>query len=108
MLDENTEPRCSLSRKKNVKHVFDVIHKVSSSRSSLNLNSVEQLHQYIQSSCNSSAESQPANADSPPINVVEDSTVEKHFMCQSDEERDSWLRALRHARYHFCREFTLD
>lgn len=32
VLDENTEPRCSLNRKKNVNHVFDVIYKRTSRR----------------------------------------------------------------------------
>lgn len=46
VLDENTEPRCSLNRKKNVNHVFDVIYK-RTSRAPLDLNSIERLEAYV-------------------------------------------------------------
>lgn len=58
---------------------------------------MEQLHQYIQSSCYSSSDPQPCQVDSLP-SIDDEVTIEKHFMCQTDEERDSWLRALRHSR----------
>lgn len=79
-------------------HVFDVIHKVTETQP-LTLESVEQLRQYIQSCYSSSDSSSSHITTTPPISVSDESTVEKHFMCQSDEERDSWLRILRHARY---------
>lgn len=58
---------------------------------------MEQLHQYIQSSCYSSSDPQPCQLESHP-SIDDEDTIEKHFMCQTDEERDSWLRALRHSR----------
>lgn len=96
VLDENTEPRCSLNRKKNVHHVFDVIYKTTS-KTQLDLSSIEQLESYVKSASSSTA---PLPSTHPVDDYQTDSekTVEKHFMCQSDEERDSWLRAIRQAR----------
>lgn len=102
VLDENTEPRCSLSRKKNVNHVFDVINKITNVETSMSINSVEELESYLRRSCsltNTQAALSTVLEENPPAVVTSDGdTVEKHFMCESDEERDSWLRALRCAR----------
>ena len=54
VLDENTEPRCSLNRKKNVHHVFDVIYKTTS-KTQLDLSSIEQLESYVKSASSSTA-----------------------------------------------------
>ena len=112
VLDENTEPRCSLNRKKNVNHVFDVIYK-RTSRAPLDLNSIERLEAYVKAVASStasstsqaiaqSATSQAIAQTAPAAAEVEaagpETVIEKHFMCQSDEERDSWLRAIRQAR----------
>ena len=130
VLDENTEPRCSLNRKKNVNHVFDVIYK-RTSRAPLDLNSIERLEAYVKAVASSTASSTPqaitqsstsqAIAQSSTSQAIAQSAtsqaiaqtapaaaeveaagpetvIEKHFMCQSDEERDSWLRAIRQAR----------
>ncbi|KAK8817029.1 hypothetical protein WA556_002927, partial [Blastocystis sp. ATCC 50177/Nand II] len=56
ILDENTEPRCSLNRKKNVNHVFDVIYK-RTSRAPLDLNSIERLEAYVKAVASSTASS---------------------------------------------------
>lgn len=88
-------------------HVFDVIHKVTETQP-LTLESVEQLRQYIQSCYSSSDSSSSHLTNSPPISVSDESAIEKHFMCQSDEERDSWLRILRHARYDTITTFIVD
>ena len=56
VLDENTEPRCSLNRKKNVNHVFDVIYK-RTSRAPLDLNSIERLEAYVKAVASSTASS---------------------------------------------------
>ena len=126
VLDENTEPRYSLSRKKNLRHVFDVIHK-SSTSSSTQLGSLDQLANYIHTSCHSvysdSSSHTPKSAESseesekkeesaetpcqssPPLLTGKEVTIEKHFMCNSDEERDSWIRAIRLARYEFFEFF---
>lgn len=88
-------------------HVFDVIHKVTETQP-LTLESVEQLRQYIQS-CYSSSDSCSSHLTTTlPISVSDESAIEKHFMCQSDEERDSWLRILRHARYSYSLFFIID
>ena len=127
VLDENTEPRCSLNRKKNVNHVFDVIYK-RTSRAPLDLNSIERLEAYVKAVASSTASATPqaisqsatpqaiSQSATPqaisqtaqsaqPAPVAEEveaagpeTVIEKHFMCQSDEERDSWLRAIRQAR----------
>ena len=101
VLDENTEPRCSLSRKKNLQHVFDVISKRSTDKMPFDLDSVESLENYIRVS------SDPSSSTRTPVEIVDktknEEIIEKHFMCQSIEERDSWLRAIRRARYSYGR-----
>ena len=106
VLDENTEPRCSLNRMKNVNHVFDVIYK-RSSRAPLDLNSIERLEAYVKTVASASTstvqsvqstQSTQSTQSIQPEPPVAETVIEKHFMCQSDEERDSWLRAIRQAR----------
>ena len=83
-------------------HVFDVINKVTEIKTNLNIDSIEELESYIQRSCCSPAEPcvffTESTESSRPIVREKEMTVEKHFMCASDEERDSWLRAIRNAR----------
>lgn len=100
-LDENTEARCSLSRKRNVNHVFDVVHKVTADESNNSIQTVEELESYLQHSCNPNAQpsAEPSSESSVELSRSNSSqTIEKHFMCETDEERDSWLRAIRRAR----------
>lgn len=92
ILNENTEPRCSLSSSPSESHEFDVIYnKVQ--EAPLDLTSVDALRSYIQSTSSSAPLCNPPQP--PPAN---EKTIEKHFRCSSDEERDSWLRVLRQAR----------
>lgn len=101
-LDENTEARCSLSRKRNVNHVFDVVNKVTADESSNSIQTIEELESYLQRSCNPGVpqpSSEPSSEPSPELSRSNSAqTIEKHFMCETDEERDSWLRAIRRAR----------
>lgn len=68
----------------------------------LNIDSIEELESYVQRSCCSTDEQRALydEVNEMPRTIVQDKeeTVEKHFMCESDEERDSWLRAIRRAR----------
>ena len=100
-LDENTEARCSLSRKRNVNHVFDVVNKVTADESNNSIQTVEELESYLHHSCNPNAQpsAEPSSESSVELSRSNSSqTIEKHFMCETDEERDSWLRAIRRAR----------
>jgi hypothetical protein len=99
-LDKDTEPRCSLSRKKNKTHVFDVINRVSDYKTQLDINSVDELQKYIDSVNNSSIPAVSTSMEiTEPVEQSKEQTIEKHFMCENDEERDSWIRAIRRARY---------
>ena len=94
VLDEHTEFRGNLSMKPRRFRSFDVIKK-QVPEMPFELSSVDSLRNYIRST----SQSNPSVA---PFRALDDSAediVEKHFRCQSDEERESWLRALRQARF---------
>lgn len=104
-LDENTEARCSLSRKRNVNHVFDVVNKVTADESNNSIETIEELESYLQRSCNPGVQPSAEPSAEPSIEPSAElsrsnssQTIEKHFICETDEERDSWLRAIRRAR----------
>lgn len=94
VLDEHTEFRGNLSLNTRRARGFDVIQK-RVREAPLELRSVAALRSYIHST---------SRADSAVTSpgAAEDASEElelRHFRCQSDAERDAWLRALRQARF---------
>lgn len=94
VLDEHTEFRGSLSLHPRSARGFDILTK-RVVETPLALRSVDSLRSYIHSTSQSDSAVTPFRAAEEPAEDID----EKHFRCQSDEERESWLRVLRQARF---------
>lgn len=94
VLDEHTEFRGSLSLRPRSARGFDVLTK-RVAEAPLALRSVDSLRSYIHSTSQADSAGTPFRAAEEPAEDID----EKHFRCQSDEERESWLRVLRQARF---------
>lgn len=94
VLDEHTEFRGSLSLHPRSARGFDILTK-RVAETPLALRSVDSLRSYIHSTSQSDSAVTPFRAAEEPAEDID----EKHFRCQSDEERESWLRVLRQARF---------